>query len=157
MKTAVNSSASASSWRQAEHSFFDFVHAVCGFAGLAGVRDRSLCVQRFSFQHLPPAMRVSTSSDSPEFAIAHAAFSFTKILLFPTSGPATGSFKPSRQKQVSSSQLSNVTGFSQATPAGRGGFPSSARVALQFRLGPIGLPTGPRATSFGNVNHLQYQ
>jgi hypothetical protein len=47
--------------------------------------------QRFSFQHLPPAIPVSTSSDSPEFAIAHAAFSFTQIPLFPASGPATGS------------------------------------------------------------------
>ena len=41
----------ARSRRSAEHSSFDFVQAVCGFAGLVGVRYRSLCFQRFSFQH----------------------------------------------------------------------------------------------------------
>jgi len=76
MKTAVKSPESAVYRRAAEHSSF----------------------QRFSSQHLPPAMRVSTSSDSPEFVIAHVAFSFTQIPLFPrnpifpASGPAIGSF-----------------------------------------------------------------
>ena len=76
MKTAENPPEIAKSRRPAEYSSFDFVQAVCCFAGLVGVRYRSLCVQRFSFQH----------------------FSFTQIPLFPrnplfpASGPATGSF-----------------------------------------------------------------
>lgn len=70
MKSAVNSPDPSRSRRSAKHSSFDYVHAVCGYAGLAGVRDRSLCVQRFSSQR----------------------FNFTQIPIFPASGPATGSF-----------------------------------------------------------------
>jgi hypothetical protein len=51
MKNAVKSSASASSWRQEGYPSFDFVQAVWGFVGLVGVRYRSLCFQRFSFQY----------------------------------------------------------------------------------------------------------
>jgi hypothetical protein len=60
----------AKSRRPAEHSSFDFVQAVCGFAGLAGVRYLSLrsAFQFSAFQLYP---------DTP--------FS-------PASGPATGSF-----------------------------------------------------------------
>ena len=47
----MNFSAISRSRLSAEHSSFDFVQAVCGFAGLVGVRYRSLCVQHFSFQH----------------------------------------------------------------------------------------------------------
>jgi hypothetical protein len=64
MKTAVNPSDTVKYWRPAEHSSFDFVQAVCGFVGLVGVRYRSLCFQRFSFQHfsisaLPSAPPIS--------------------------------------------------------------------------------------------------
>jgi hypothetical protein len=69
MKTAENPSDTAKSRRSAEHSSFDFVQAVCGLAGLAGVRYRSLSVQHFSISALPK---------SPPF--------------FPASGPATRSF-----------------------------------------------------------------
>jgi serine/threonine protein kinase len=37
------------------HRFsFDSVHAVCGLAGILGVRDRSLCIQNFSLYPSTP-------------------------------------------------------------------------------------------------------
>jgi hypothetical protein len=55
-------------------------------------RAEHFSFERFSFQHLPPAMPVATSSDSAVFATAHAAFSTTRPPLLPASGPATGFF-----------------------------------------------------------------
>jgi hypothetical protein len=73
--------------------------------------------QRFSFQRLPPAMPVSTSSDSAEFAIAHAAFSFTKspfspvTPISPPSGPTQWLFQgpPAESKFLA---VGAGTGFS---------------------------------------------
>jgi hypothetical protein len=63
MNMIVNSPDPAQFRRSAEHSSFE----------------------RFRFQHLPPAMPVSISSDSAVFAIAHAAFNSTR----PPFSPAT--------------------------------------------------------------------
>jgi hypothetical protein len=52
-KTSENSLNTVRFRRSAEHASFDFVQAVCGFVGSGGVRDRSLCVQHFSFAQIP--------------------------------------------------------------------------------------------------------
>jgi hypothetical protein len=87
MKAAVNHSDTAKSRRPAEHSSFDFVQAVWGFAGLVGVRYRSLCFQHFSFTQIPFSPPSSLRQGYDRQA-----------------GPATGSSTAFPPKAISSSQ-----------------------------------------------------
>ena len=70
--------------------------------------------ERFSFQHLPPAMPVSASSDSAVFATAPAAFSTTRAPPSPPQPPSprlrSGHRlfqRPSRPKQIPGSRDTN--------------------------------------------------
>jgi hypothetical protein len=90
MKTAVNSPNLARFGRSAEHSSFDFVQAVCGLAGLAAVRYRFLCVQRFIFTQIPLFPRLRSGHrlfqrPSPQKqTLSNLGHSFGVVFSFPT-------------------------------------------------------------------------
>ena len=102
----MNSPDSAKSQRSAENSSFDFVQAVCGFAGLAGFRYRSLGVSAFSisaFQLYPNSPFPRHPPLFPHLRSGHQLFQ-----------------RPSTQKQTPSQPKSeDITKYNGAAQCGR--------------------------------------